>query len=156
MAEWNCQRCGWKNASKWDTCANCGMPKNPTREQLSEIEAFERAREDFLLTTTSIIQGMRIDKYLGIVTGVVVLGSGFYSELTGGIADILGTRAGPFQEKLNKARGAAINEMIEEAFSRKANAVVGVDLDFMEIGNNMLMVSASGTAVIATIAEARP
>ena len=41
---------------------------------------------------------------------------------------------------------AALREMEERAAMLGANAIVGVDLDY-EVINNMLMVSASGTAV---------
>lgn len=37
---------------------------------------------------------------------------------------------------------------MDQARSLGATAVVGIDLDYETIGNSMLMVSASGTAVV--------
>ncbi len=41
----------------------------------------------------------------------------------------------------------ALAEMERQAVQLGADAVVGVDIDYETVGNNMLMVSASGTAV---------
>jgi uncharacterized protein YbjQ (UPF0145 family) len=41
-----------------------------------------------------------------------------------------------------------MRELEERAVAVGATAVVGVDLDYEVVGNSMLMVSASGTAVI--------
>ena len=40
--------------------------------------------------------------------------------------------------------------MTEEAEKLGANAVLSVDIDYETVGNNMMMVSASGTAVKTT------
>ncbi len=48
---------------------------------------------------------------------------------------------------MQEARDIAMREMIEKAEAVGATAVVGVDIDYETIGNNMMMVSASGTAV---------
>lgn len=50
----------------------------------------------------------------------------------------------------------AIREMTDEAAALGANAVAGVDLDYEAIGekSGMLMVSASGTAVLAEYCSA--
>jgi uncharacterized protein YbjQ (UPF0145 family) len=68
-----------------------------------------------------------------------------------GIRDIVGGRSGAYEQELQRARDTAIDEMAMEAEAMGATAVVGVDLDYESIkvgrGGNMLMVSASGTAV---------
>ena len=48
------------------------------------------------------------------------------------------------------AREKAIQELQGRAAAPGANAVVGVDIDYevLGTGNNMLMVTASGTAVV--------
>ena len=52
--------------------------------------------------------------------------------------------------ELRKARKIALDELAEQARELGANAVVGIDIDYEVLGekNGMLMVSASGTAVI--------
>jgi uncharacterized protein YbjQ (UPF0145 family) len=99
-----------------------------------------------ITTTTPSIEGRRITTYHGIVVGEAILGANVFRDLFAGITDIIGGRSGAYEEELGKARTVALQEMEDRASAMGANAVVGVDLDY-EVINNMLMVSASGTAV---------
>ena len=99
-----------------------------------------------IVTTTPSVEGRSISAYHGIVVGEAILGANVVRDLFAGITDILGGRSGAYEEELGKARTVALEEMEERARATGANAVVGVDLDY-EVINNMLMVSASGTAV---------
>jgi uncharacterized protein YbjQ (UPF0145 family) len=100
-----------------------------------------------IVTTTPSIEGRTISDYKGIVVGEAILGANVIRDLFAGITDILGGRSGAYEEELGKARATALSEMEERAIALGATAVVGVDLDY-EVINNMLMVSASGTAVV--------
>lgn len=101
-----------------------------------------------LVTTTPNIEGKRIVKYLGLVTGEAILGANIFKDFFAGIRDIVGGRSAAYEEELRKAKDIAINEMQQQARDLGANAVIGVDLDYETIGQSggMLMVSASGTA----------
>lgn len=99
-----------------------------------------------IVTTTPSIEGRSITGYLGIVTGEAILGANIFRDLFAGIRDIVGGRSAAYEEELGKARRTALAEMQQAAAALGADAVVGVDLDY-EVINNMLMVSASGTAV---------
>ncbi|MCB1394925.1 MAG: heavy metal-binding domain-containing protein [Rhodobacter sp.] len=99
-----------------------------------------------ILTTTPSIEGRAITGYKGIVTGEAILGANIFRDLFASVRDIVGGRAGAYEAELGKARKTALREMEEAAAALGAQAVVGVDLDY-EVINNMLMVSASGTAV---------
>jgi uncharacterized protein YbjQ (UPF0145 family) len=103
-----------------------------------------------ILTTTPAIEGKRIIKYQGIVTGEAILGANIFKDFFAGIRDIVGGRSGMYEQELGKARTVALEELSTEAEKRGANAVVGIDLDYEVIGANgsMLMVSVSGTAVV--------
>lgn len=70
-----------------------------------------------------------------------------FRDLFAGITDIIGGRSGAYEQELGKARSVALQEMEDRARDVGGTAIVGVDLDY-EVINNMLMVSASGTAVI--------
>ena len=104
------------------------------------------------MSTTPTIEGKRMAEYLGLVSGEAILGANIFKDLFAGIRDIVGGRSGAYEEELRKAKQIAIDEMVEQARVLGANAVVGVDLDYETIGigsgGNMLMVSASGTAVV--------
>lgn len=106
-------------------------------------------RKTMLITTTPAVDGKRITKYLGIVTGEAILGANVFKDIFAGIRDIVGGRSATYEAELHRARDLAIAEMQEQAVRLGANAVVGVDLDYEVLGpnNGMLMVSASGTAV---------
>lgn len=99
-----------------------------------------------IVTTTPSVEGRRITAYQGIVTGEAILGANIFRDLFAGIRDIVGGRSAAYEQELARARRTALAEMEDEARGLGANAVVGVDLDY-EVINNMLMVSASGTAV---------
>ena len=79
------------------------------------------------------------------MVGEAILGANVIRDLFAGITDIIGGRSNAYEEELAKARTTALQEM-EERAPAGTNAIVGVDLDY-EVINNMLMVSASGTAV---------
>ena len=104
-----------------------------------------------IVTTTPSIEGKRITRYCGIVNGEAILGANFFKDWFAGIRDIIGGRSGAYEKELQKARDIALQELQERAEKLGANAIVGVDLDYQVLGqdNGMLMVSASGTAVVA-------
>jgi uncharacterized protein YbjQ (UPF0145 family) len=103
-----------------------------------------------LVTTTSTLDGKRITKYLGLVSGEAILGANIFRDLFAGIRDIVGGRSAAYEQELRRAKDIAVQEMLEQAKGLGANAVVGVDLDYETVGQSggMLMVSASGTAVV--------
>lgn len=102
------------------------------------------------VTTTPSIEGKRITKYCGVVAGEAILGTNILKDLFAGIRDFVGGRSATYERELQNAREIALKELQERAQRLGANAVVGVDLDYEVLGQNngMLMVSASGTAVI--------
>lgn len=102
------------------------------------------------VTTTQSIEGKRITKYCGVVAGEAILGTNILKDLFAGIRDFVGGRSATYERELQNAREIALKELQERAQRLGANAVVGIDLDYEVLGQNngMLMVSASGTAVI--------
>lgn len=101
-----------------------------------------------IVTTTPNIEGKTIRNYLNIVAGEAIMGANVVRDLFASITDIVGGRSGAYESKLVDAREIAMEEMKEKAKSLGANAIVGVDLDYEVIRDGMLMVTASGTAVV--------
>jgi uncharacterized protein YbjQ (UPF0145 family) len=105
-----------------------------------------------LVVTTPTLEGRRINRYLGLVSGEAILGANIFRDLFAGITDIVGGRSAAYEKELRRAKQIALEEMQEQAVMLGGNAVVGVDLDYETItmgsGGGMLMVSASGTAVL--------
>ena len=100
-----------------------------------------------LLTTTQNVEGKRIVRYYGIVSGETIIGANAFRDLFASIRDIVGGRSSSYEKVLRKGKETALREMEEQARDLGANAVVGVDLDYETVNGSMLMVTASGTAV---------
>jgi uncharacterized protein YbjQ (UPF0145 family) len=103
-----------------------------------------------ILSTTPSIEGKQIEQYLGIISSEAIMGANVFKDLFAGIRDIVGGRSAAYEKELQRAKTIALQELQDQAAQLGANAVVAVDLDYETIGQNgsMLMVSASGTAVI--------
>lgn len=101
-----------------------------------------------ILTTTNNIEGKSIVSYLGIVNGEAIMGANIVRDIFASITDVVGGRSGAYEEKLSQARKIALQEMSAQAKDMGATAIVGIDLDYEVIREGMLMVTASGTAVI--------
>src|SRR5688572_16286141 len=100
-----------------------------------------------ILTTTHTIEGKTVSRYAGLVSGEAILGANIFRDIFASIRDVVGGRSGSYEEALRQAKDIAIKEMEDEAKRLGANAVIGIDLDYETI-NNMLMVTACGTAVV--------
>ncbi|NMC79376.1 MAG: heavy metal-binding domain-containing protein [Chloroflexi bacterium] len=103
-----------------------------------------------ILSTTPSLEGKTITRYFGIVSGEAILGANVVRDFFAGITDIVGGRSAAYEEELRKAKDIALAEMAGQAAKLGANAVLSVDLDYETVGQSMLMVSASGTAVLYT------
>ena len=103
-----------------------------------------------IVTTTPSIEGKQIVDYKGIVFGEIISGMDFIKDFAAGLTNIFGGRSQSYEQELSQARYNAVKEMIKHAENMGANAVVGVDIDYevLGTGGNMIMVTASGTAVV--------
>lgn len=103
-----------------------------------------------LLTTTNTIEGNKVTRYIGLVSGEAIIGANLFKDIFAGIRDIVGGRSGSYERVLREAKDNALAEMANNAEKLGANAVIGIDLDYETVGQNgsMLMVSSSGTAVV--------
>lgn len=103
-----------------------------------------------IVTTTPTIEGHAITDYRGIVAGEAILGANVFKDLFADLRDLVGGRSATYERELQRARDVALREIEERAEAVGANAIVGLDLDYEVLGasNGMLMVSASGTAVV--------
>lgn len=105
---------------------------------------------NMISTTTTSIEGKRIVEYRGIVFGEVISGVNFVRDIAASFSNFFGGRSNSYEQELVQAGESALREMEERAAALGANAVVGVDIDYEVLGadNGMLMVTASGTAVV--------
>ncbi|HEX3072033.1 MAG TPA: heavy metal-binding domain-containing protein [Ignavibacteriales bacterium] len=102
-----------------------------------------------LVLTTPNIEGKKVTKYIGLVSGEAILGANIFKDIFAGIRDIVGGRSAAFERELRRDKDIAIQEMMDQAKALGGNAIISVDLDYETIGQgSMLMVSACGTAVV--------
>ncbi|AQX08761.1 hypothetical protein BAZ12_07160 [Elizabethkingia miricola] len=103
-----------------------------------------------ILTTTNTIEGHPVKEYKGIVTGETIIGANALKDFMAGLTDFFGGRSTTYEKVLIEGKDTALRELQERAVQMGANAVIGIDLDYETVGPNggMLMVTASGTAVV--------
>lgn len=153
----NCTKCGTRigifNASVDNDglCLSCGREEEHIKKaQQERAEQEERAIIETVLLTTETAPNLKIIKRVEIITAEVAYGMHIFKDLFAGVRDIVGGRSEAVQKTMRDARRTALFELKKEAKSVGANAVVGVDLDYVELstGSNMVMLVASGTAVV--------
>ena len=103
-----------------------------------------------ILTTTPTIEGRPVKQYLGIVTGETIIGANAIKDFMASLTDFFGGRSTTYEQVLLEGKETALREIQDRAAQLGANAIVGIDLDYETVGANggMLMVTASGTAVL--------
>lgn len=123
-----------------------------TTEELESRQKIAKEKQErksnFKCSTGYNFEGYKIIDYKDIISSEVVLGTGFFSEVSAQIDDFFGTTSSPYEKKISDAKKVAKDKLVLEAVEIGANAVIGIDFDIMTIGNNMIVVSANGTAVI--------
>jgi uncharacterized protein YbjQ (UPF0145 family) len=103
-----------------------------------------------IISTTPTLEGRAIREYRGIVSGEAILGASVFSDILASVTDVVGGRSATYERELGLARKFALEGIARKAADLGANAIVGVDIDYEVLGanNGMLMVSATGTAVV--------
>ena len=104
-----------------------------------------------IITTTNTVPGMEIAEYKGLATGEVVAGINFLKDLGAGLRNFFGGRSQGYEDEIIQARAEALKEVEARASAMGANAIIGVRIDFDPLGgdgNNMLLVTVTGTAVV--------
>ena len=93
---------------------------------------------------------MTITKRIEVVPAECAFGMNIFKDLFADVRDIVGGRSEAVQKTMRDSRRTTLYELKREAYEVGANAVVGVDLDYVELSSSgsMVMLVASGTAVV--------
>jgi uncharacterized protein YbjQ (UPF0145 family) len=136
-------------------CTECiaghRWPEGHPRATGEDRVIVERRREiDAILLTTETAPNLPIIKRIEIVTAECAFGMNIFKDLFAGVRNIVGGRSEAVQKTMRDSRRTALYELKKEAHAVGANAVVGVDLDYVELSSagSMVMLVASGTAVV--------
>ena len=133
-----CHNCGSEVREGEKFCAKCGTSITPS------------LTPGFVVTTTPTVEGYRIKKVLGVVTGLTPRTRGVLGKFVAGIQSMFGGEMTAFTTELEKARVEAIQRVKSKALQLGANAIVGLDLETSDLGlqQGIVVISATGTAVI--------
>ena len=102
------------------------------------------------VVTTPSIQGYKITKVIGMVTGLSPRTRGVGGMIFGAIQALMGGEVTAFTTEIEKARLEAVQRAMEKAERLGANAIVGLDLETSDMGGDfyITLISATGTAVV--------
>lgn len=122
--------------------------QNTVLESIEEIDRMKEQLQAFSMSSGFNFEGFNIKKYINVLSAECVLGTGFVSEFSAGMADLFGVESQKFGEKLHEARSVAQSRLIQLAISQGANALIGVSFDYAQFSSNIVGVIVNGTAVV--------
>lgn len=137
-----CAKCGAEIPEGAKFCQKCGalIEGKPT--------IAPALPKEFIIVTTPTVPGYHIKKVIGVVTGLTPRTRGVGGKIVAGIQSLLGGEVTAFTYEIEKARTEAMNRAIEKARDMGANAIVGLDIETSDVLQSLVLISATGTAVI--------
>ena len=137
-----CAKCGAEITEGAKFCQKCGVPVEGKPPSIPAVP------KGFIIVTTPTAPGYRIKKVLGVVTGLTPRTRGVGGKIVAGIQSMLGGEVTAFTYEIEKARAEAMNRAIRKARDMGANAIVGLDVETSDVLQSLVLISATGTAVI--------
>jgi uncharacterized protein YbjQ (UPF0145 family) len=123
----------------------CAAGSAPTMSGMTQ--PVPAASAGFPVTTALGLQGMTVERDLGVAFGLVVRSMGMVKSLGAGFKAMRQGEVTQYTELLEDSRRHAIDRMIENARLLGANAVIAMRFDSSEIGQQLTEIVAYGTAV---------
>jgi uncharacterized protein YbjQ (UPF0145 family) len=106
--------------------------------------------EGIVVTTGNELEGRRIERYLGVVRGIVVRSPSIGRAFIGAFKQLAGGNIKEYIDVCEAARHEADERMLSHAREIGANAIVGMRYDATEFMQGATEVLAYGTAVVVT------
>lgn len=100
-----------------------------------------------IVTTGPNVEGHTVARYLDVVSAQAIMGVNIGKDITAGLRNIVGGRSKSYEGEIARAVAEVMDELKVGAEALGGDAIVSIDIDYETVGNNMLMVAASGTAV---------
>jgi uncharacterized protein YbjQ (UPF0145 family) len=147
-----CTVCGGKvtfwGGYEGGRCSACGKAGRRPKDQPNYSK--HSLKIESIVLTTETAPNLNITKRIEIVSAECAFGMNIFKDLFASVRDIVGGRSEAVQKTMRDSRRTVLYELKKEAHMVGANAVVGVDLDYMEMSSagSMVLLVASGTAVV--------
>ncbi len=103
---------------------------------------------DIIMMTVPLPDEYRCIKNFGLVTGVTCRTRGIGGNFVAGIESMAGGEVTAYTSEMEKARFQAIDRLKEKAVNLGANAIVGVDVETANVLQGVIVISATGTALL--------
>ncbi len=100
-----------------------------------------------IVVSTDAVQGKKIKEVLGMVRGNAVRTRGVGHDIMAGLKNITGGNVGEYANLLRETREQATNQMISEAESMGADAIVCTRYTTSTVGQGFAEILSYGTAV---------
>lgn len=150
---WICKNCGQSVDDDLFACWSCGAHDdgelNPSFSKVLDESSGGKfiSSEDIILSNTSLIERYPDLRILGLVCSEIVIGTDIISKLFAEVVNFVGGSSGNYQAYIEQARHQVTQDIIDKALNAKADAIMGIKYDYENIGNGMLMVGVTGTAI---------
>lgn len=141
-----------KNLKSFENRQHAQILEQRLQQEQERVKTITNQEIDVHMVTTGYnFENYNIEKYCGVVSGNIVLGTGFFSEMSAAFADLTGEQSNQFSKKMELAKDKALEKLIINSIAKGGNALIGVDFDFVNFSNNMIGVSANGTSVMVVL-----
>ncbi len=97
-----------------------------------------------IISTTMDVEGCKVERYLGVVRGVIVRAPTIMQGFWGSMKNMFGGNIGAYSNMCEQARQQAYDLMIAHAKQLGANAVIGMRYDSSQVSSG----NVSGTEVL--------
>ncbi|MGN0390949.1 MAG: heavy metal-binding domain-containing protein [Wujia sp.] len=102
---------------------------------------------EIMLTSGQSFEGYEIVEYLGFVNVQSVLSSNFFKGFAAGVSEMSDSESEKLTSKLEQVNETALKRLQKMAANKKADAIIGVELNYTQFASYSVGTIASGTAV---------
>ena len=111
-------------------------------------EQRDNAISNIMVTSGYDFEGYKITKYCDFISAETVFGMGMFKALLASVSSVTGAESEAFNKKIKETKAKSMYDIRKNALELGANAIIGLDIDFSTIASDMVVIIASGTAVV--------
>jgi uncharacterized protein YbjQ (UPF0145 family) len=142
------------------TCSKCRNAVKQAKRSNSLAKEYNKHLENHPLpnhdhltipmTTTENFPRHDTSEIKKVVFAEVVMGVNYLKDIKAFFTDTLGGRSLAYESELSEGRSIAVSELKYNAYKAGANCIIGCRVDYEIIADKMFIITATGTAIVAT------